>query len=52
MNTKLLSHVRRIFATYDAPPHVIRSYQKQWIASVRHLGDKWLVAKPIKRIEQ
>lgn len=52
MNTKLLSHVRKIFASYDAPPHVIRSYQKQWIASVRHLGDKWLVAKPIKRIEQ
>ena len=52
MNTKLLSHVRKIFASYDAPPEVIRSYQRQWVRSVRYLGDKWLVAKQIKRIEQ
>jgi hypothetical protein len=52
MNTRLLTHVRRIFATYDAPPHVIRNYQKQWIRSIRNLGDNWLVAKQIKRIEQ
>ncbi len=52
MNTKLLIHVRRIFASYDAPPQVIRSYQRQWIRSIRNLGDNWLVAKQIKRIEQ
>jgi hypothetical protein len=52
MNTKFLIHVRRIFATYDAPPETIRSYQRQWVRSVRQLGDKWLVAKQIKRIEQ
>lgn len=51
MNTRLLTHVRKLFATYDAPPNVIRSYQKQWICSVRHLGDKYLLAKQIKRIE-
>ena len=52
MNTKYLSHVRRIFATYDAPPKTIRSYQRQWVRSIRRLGDNWLVAKQIKRIEQ
>jgi hypothetical protein len=51
MNTRFLIHVRKIFATYDAPPEVIRNYQKQWVKSVRQLGDKWLVAKSIERIQ-
>lgn len=51
MNTRFLTHVRRIFASYDAPPATIRSYQRQWIRSVRQLGDKWLVAKQIERIQ-
>ena len=41
-----------MFASYDAPPKVIRSYQRQWVRSVRKLGDKWLIAKQIERIEQ
>jgi hypothetical protein len=52
MNIRFLTHVRRIFATYDAPPETIRSYQRQWVRSVRKLGDKWLVAKQIERITQ
>jgi hypothetical protein len=51
MNTRFLKQVRRIFSRYDAPPEVIRSYQRQWVRSVRQLGDKWLVAKHIERIE-
>ena len=51
MNTRLLKQVRRIFASYDAPQSTIRSYQRQWVRSVRQLGDKWLVAKQIQRIE-
>jgi hypothetical protein len=51
MNTRFLRHVRKIFATYDAPPETIRSYQRQWVRSIRNLGDNWLVAKQIKRIE-
>jgi hypothetical protein len=51
MNTRYLKQVRRIFSQYDAPPEVIRSYQRQWVRSVRRLGDKWLVAKNIERIE-
>ena len=52
MNTRFLKQVRRIFAAYDAPQSTIRSYQRQWVRSVRQLGDKWLVAKQIQRIEQ
>ena len=52
MNTKFLKRVRAMFASYDASPEVIRSYQRQWVRSVRKLGDKWLIAKQIERIEQ
>ncbi len=52
MNTRFLKRVRAIFSAYDAPPEVIRSYQRQWIRSVRRLGDNWLIAKQIQRIEQ
>ena len=52
MNTRFLKRVRAMFASYDAPPEVIRSYQRQWVRSVRKLGDKWLIAKQIERIEQ
>ena len=51
MNTRYLKEVRRIFSHYDAPPEVIRSYQRQWVRSVRRLGNKWLIAKQIERIE-
>ena len=51
MNTRFLTHVRKIFSTYQAPPEVIRAYQKQWVRSVRRLGDKWLVAKQVERIQ-
>ena len=51
MNTRYLKQVRRIFSQYDAPPEVIRSYQRQWVRCVRRLGNKWLIAKNIERIE-
>jgi hypothetical protein len=52
MDTRFLKRVRAMFATYDAPPDVIRSYQRQWVRSVRRLGNNWLIAKQIERIEQ
>lgn len=51
MNTHYLTHVRQLFATYDAPPETIRSYQRQWVRSIRRLGDKWLVARQVPRLE-
>ncbi len=51
MNTVALKYVRNLFQTYQAPPQTIRSYQRQWIRSVRFLGDNWLLAKKVERLE-
>lgn len=51
MNITLLRHARQLFQTYDAPPAVIRSYQRKWARSVHQLGDKWLFAQPIVRVQ-
>lgn len=51
MNIKYLTKVRRIFASYDASPETVRSYQRQWVRAVRRLGDRWLVAHPVQRLE-
>ena len=51
MNTHALKYVRNLFQTYDAPPQTIRSYQRQWVRSIRNLGDNWLLAKKVNRLE-
>lgn len=51
MNTKLLKHTRELFKSYDVPEHVRRGYRLKWVRSIRHLGDNWLLAKPITRKE-
>ena len=51
MNTQALKYVRQLFVTYQASPQTIRSYQRQWIRSVRNLGDNWLLAKKVERLE-
>jgi len=51
MNVNKLKYVRQLFQTYQAPPQTIRSYQRQWIRSVRYLGDNWLLAKKVERLE-
>ena len=51
MNITKLKYVRQLFMAYDAPPQTIRSYQRQWIRSVRYLGDNWLLAKKVERLE-
>lgn len=39
MNTTLLIKVRALYPQS-------RYLQRQWIKSVRHLGDRWLVRRP------
>ena len=41
MNTKMLRHVRGLYSN--------RNYQRQWIRSVRFLGDRWLLATPVEK---
>lgn len=47
MKTKALKMVRELFAVDYVPIHTQRHNQRQWVKSVRRLGDKWLLAKPI-----
>ena len=51
MNTKMLKHVRQLFNTQGIDQRINRHNQRQWVRSVRHLGDKWLLAIPVKRKE-
>jgi hypothetical protein len=42
MNTTLLTRVRTLYPQS-------RHLQRQWIKSIRHLGDRWLFAQPQAR---
>jgi len=52
MNTKALKIVRHLFCSELVPREHNRSYQRQWVRSVRMLGDKWLLAKTQSREDQ
>lgn len=49
MNTAMLSKARSMFSHQSAPQHVVRHNIRKWARSVRLLGDKWLLAKPVSR---
>jgi hypothetical protein len=40
----------KIFSNYTVPHHVKRRYQRDWMRSVRTLGDKWFFAKYVGRL--
>ena len=49
MNTKMLRHVRTLFNTEGVERRINRHNQRQWVRSIRFLGDKWLLATPVQR---
>ena len=49
MNTKMLKHVRTLFNTEGVDVRINRHNQRQWVRSIRFLGDKWLLAKHVQR---
>lgn len=49
MNTTQLSRVRRLFFRPDIPASTSRHNARQWARSVRSLGQRWLLAKPINQ---
>lgn len=51
MNTTRLRQVRQYFSNDIAPRHVARHNMRRWVRSVRLLGDKWLMAKPMARTQ-
>jgi hypothetical protein len=49
MNITALSMARRLFQVAGVPTSTQRHNMRSWVLSVRHLGDKWLIAKPQER---
>ena len=49
MNTKMLKHVRTLYNTEGVDKRINRHNQRQWVRSIRFLGDKWLLAKHVQR---
>jgi hypothetical protein len=53
MNTKdLVRHARELWNSPLVPTSVNRHNRKAWVRSVLRLGDKWLLAQPIRRAGQ
>jgi len=52
MPTSLLKRVRGHFDRPYIERHIVRHNIRSWVASVRHLGNKWLLATPVQRKEQ
>jgi len=46
MKTNLLKMARKNFNSDFVPMYVNRHNRRQWVKSVRALGNKWLLAKP------
>jgi hypothetical protein len=51
MNTTVLKHVRSLFNVDYVPAHTNRHNQRQWVRSVRRLGNRWLLAQPVTRLQ-
>lgn len=51
MNTKALKIVRRLFCSDLVSDQVNRANRRKWVRSVRALGDKWLLAGRLQRLE-
>jgi hypothetical protein len=49
MNTKILKQTREMWNVADVPREINRANQLKWVRSIRMLGDKWLLAKPMER---
>lgn len=47
MNTHRLTQARRLFVIPDVPASTARHNMRAWVRSVRQLGNRWLIAKPI-----
>jgi len=51
MKTAYLTHVRGLYRINGVPVSTQRHNMREWVKSIRFLGDKWLLAKPINRVK-
>ena len=49
--TQLIRHALKLWNVPYVPKEVNRSNARKWIRSVTLLGDKWLLAKKINRLQ-
>lgn len=47
----LLRHAQELWNTPIAPPHVQKHNRHAWVRSVLRLGDRWLLAKKVHRLQ-
>jgi len=51
MNTKLLKHARELWNVPYVPRETNRTNALKWARSVARLGDRWLLAKQVQRMQ-
>jgi len=49
MNITMLVRVRKLFDFGYVPTTTRRHNQREWIRSIRVLGDSWILKQPIQR---
>ncbi len=49
MNTHYLTRVRNLFNNPLVEDRINRHNRRQWVKSVRYLGDKWLLKIKVER---
>jgi hypothetical protein len=49
---KLVRHAHALWSNPLVPTSVNRHNRKAWVRSVLRLGDKWLLAQPVRRAGQ
>jgi hypothetical protein len=50
-NEQLRRKARKLYNNDMVPDHTNRHNQRQWVRAVLRLGNHWLVAKPIGRLD-
>ena len=48
---KLVRHSRELWNSPLVPQHLSRHNRKAWVRSVLRLGDRWLLATKVRRIQ-
>jgi hypothetical protein len=49
--SQLLRMAVRLYSNPNAPKHINRHNQRAWLKSIQFLGDKWLLAKKVERVQ-
>ena len=49
-NEQLRRKARKLYNNDMVPDHTNRHTQRQWVRAVMRLGDHWLTAKPIEKL--